>query len=166
MDYRKLISDKILSRETAASLVSMWKHERATIVFSNGCFDIIHPGHAQYLSEAAALGHKLVLGVNTDKSVARLKGKARPIIPEKERCRLLASFVFVDAIVLFDEDTPLELIAQLLPDVLVKGKDYTVDQIVGADIVLQNGGKVETIELVEGFSTSKLIEQIGKLSDK
>ncbi|PKP05190.1 MAG: D-glycero-beta-D-manno-heptose 1-phosphate adenylyltransferase [Bacteroidetes bacterium HGW-Bacteroidetes-6] len=166
MDYRKLISDKILSRETAASLVSMWKHEGATIVFSNGCFDIIHPGHAQYLAEAAALGHKLILGVNTDKSVTKLKGKGRPIIPEKERCHLLASFLFVDAIVLFDEDTPLGLITLLLPDVLVKGKDYTINQIVGADIVLQNGGKVETIELVEGFSTSKLIERIAKLSHK
>jgi len=163
MDCRQLISNKILSREQLLERVKTWKSEGLSIVFSNGCFDIIHPGHAQYLASAAALGDKLVLGVNTDISVSRLKGYARPVIPEKDRCQLLASFQFIDAVCLFDEDTPLELINTVIPDILVKGKDYSIDQIVGADIVLQNGGKVETIELVEGFSTTSLINKIKKL---
>ena len=163
MDCRKLISEKIMSREQLKQRVNTWRTERQTIVFSNGCFDIIHPGHAQYLAAAAALGSRLVIGVNTDDSVKRLKGAARPVISENERCLLLASFQFVDAVCLFDEDTPLELIKSIIPDVLVKGKDYTIDQIVGADVVLQHGGKVETIELVEGFSTSSLIEKIKRI---
>ena len=163
MDCRKLISEKIISREQLIQRVNTWRTERQTIVFSNGCFDIIHPGHAQYLAAAAALGSRLVIGVNTDDSVKRLKGAARPVISENERCLLLASFQFVDAVCLFDEDTPLELIKSIIPDVLVKGKDYTIDQIVGADFVLQHGGKVETIELVEGFSTSSLIEKIKRI---
>jgi len=158
-----LISEKIMSREQLIQRVNTWRSERQTIVFSNGCFDIIHPGHAQYLAAAAALGSRLVIGVNTDESVKRLKGAARPVISENERCLLLASFQFVDAVCLFDEDTPLKLIESIIPDILVKGKDYTIDQIVGADVVLQHGGKVETIELVEGFSTSSLIEKIKKI---
>ncbi|MDX9932217.1 MAG: D-glycero-beta-D-manno-heptose 1-phosphate adenylyltransferase [Bacteroidales bacterium] len=152
-----------MSREQLIQRVNTWRSERQTIVFSNGCFDIIHPGHAQYLAAAAALGSRLVIGVNTDESVKRLKGAARPVISENERCLLLASFQFVDAVCLFDEDTPLKLIESIIPDILVKGKDYTIDQIVGADVVLQHGGKVETIELVEGFSTSSLIEKIKKI---
>ncbi|HPB01859.1 MAG TPA: D-glycero-beta-D-manno-heptose 1-phosphate adenylyltransferase [Bacteroidales bacterium] len=163
MDCRPLISEKIMSREQLIQRVNTWRSERQTIVFSNGCFDIIHPGHAQYLAAAAALGSRLVIGVNTDESVKRLKGAARPVISENERCLLLASFQFVDAVCLFDEDTPLKLIESIIPDILVKGKDYTIDQIVGADVVLQHGGKVETIELVEGFSTSSLIEKIKKI---
>ena len=143
--------------------VSAWKNTQQTIVFSNGCFDIIHPGHAQYLAQAAALGDRLIIVINSDNSVTRLKGSSRPIIPEKERCLLLASFQFVDAVCIFDEDTPLNLIKSIKPDILVKGKDYSVEQIVGADFVLQNGGKVETIDMVEGFSTSILIEKIKKL---
>jgi len=163
MDCRQQILNKIVSREQLIQRVNTWRTERQTIVFSNGCFDIIHPGHAQYLAAAAALGSRLVLGVNTDQSVQRLKGMQRPVISENDRCLLLASFLFIDAVCLFDEDTPLELIKSIIPDILVKGKDYTVDQIVGADIVLQHGGKVETIELVEGYSTSALIEKIKKL---
>ncbi|MGD9493762.1 MAG: D-glycero-beta-D-manno-heptose 1-phosphate adenylyltransferase [Bacteroidales bacterium] len=163
MDCRPLISEKIMSREQLIQRVNTWRSERQTIVFSNGCFDIIHPGHAQYLAAAAALGSRLVIGVNTDESVKKLKGAARPVISENERCLLLASFQFVDAVCLFDEDTPLKLIESIIPDILVKGKDYTIDQIVGADVVLQHGGKVETIELVEGFSTSSLIEKIKKI---
>ncbi len=163
MDCRPLISEKIMSREQLIQRVNTWRSERLTIVFSNGCFDIIHPGHAQYLAAAAALGSRLVIGVNTDESVKKLKGAARPVISENERCLLLASFQFVDAVCLFDEDTPLKLIESIIPDILVKGKDYTIDQIVGADVVLQHGGKVETIELVEGFSTSSLIEKIKRI---
>lgn len=163
MDCRQQILNKIVSREQLIQRVNTCRTERQTIVFSNGCFDIIHPGHAQYLAAAAALGSRLVIGVNTDDSVKRLKGASRPVISENERCLLLASFQFVDAVCLFDEDTPLELIKSIIPDVLVKGKDYTIDQIVGADVVLQHGGKVETIELVEGFSTSSLIEKIKRI---
>jgi len=163
MDCRQQILNKIVSREQLIQRVNTWRNERQTIVFSNGCFDIIHPGHARYLASAAALGSRLVLGVNTDQSVQRLKGMQRPVISENDRCELLASFQFIDAVCLFDEDTPLELIKSIVPDILVKGKDYTVDQIVGADIVLQHGGKVETIELVEGYSTSALIEKIKAL---
>ncbi|MPM03988.1 Bifunctional protein HldE [bioreactor metagenome] len=163
MDYRQQINNKIHSRESLVNAVNTWRSEGLSVVFTNGCFDIIHPGHAQYLSAAAALGDRLVIGVNTDDSIKRLKGNARPVIPEKERCLLLASFQFADAICLFDEDTPLQLITSIMPDVLVKGKDYNIDQIVGADVVLQNGGKVETIELVEGFSTTTLIEKIRQL---
>lgn len=163
MDFRKLISEKVMTREQLIQRANTWRTERQTIVFSNGCFDIIHPGHALYLAAAAALGSRLVLGVNTDDSVKRLKGAPRPIISENERCLLLASFQFVDAVCLFNEDTPLELIKTIIPDILVKGKDYTIDQIVGADVVLQHGGKVETIELVEGFSTSSLIEKIKRI---
>ncbi|HBG71685.1 MAG: D-beta-D-heptose 1-phosphate adenosyltransferase [Bacteroidetes bacterium GWF2_43_63] len=163
MDFRKLISEKVMTREQLIQRANTWRTERQTIVFSNGCFDIIHPGHALYLAAAAALGSRLVLGVNTDDSVKRLKGASRPIISENERCLLLASFQFVDAVCLFDEDTPLQLIESIIPDILVKGKDYTIDQIVGADVVLQHGGKVETIELVEGFSTSSLIEKIKRI---
>jgi len=163
MDHRQQILNKIVSREQLIQRVNTWRNERQTIVFSNGCFDIIHPGHARYLAAAAAFGSRLVLGVNTDQSVQRLKGLQRPVISENDRCQLLASFQFIDAVCLFDEDTPLELIKSIVPDVLVKGKDYTADQIVGADVVLQNGGKVETIELVEGYSTSSLIQKIKTL---
>lgn len=163
MDFRQQINDKIMTREQLIQRVNTWRSERQTVVFSNGCFDIIHPGHALYLAAAAALGNRLVLGINTDDSVKRLKGAPRPIISERERSILLASFQFVDAVCLFDEDTPLQLIESIIPDVLVKGKDYTVDQIVGADVVLNHGGKVETIELVEGFSTTSLIEKIKRI---
>ncbi len=163
MDYRNQIKSKILSRNDLLAQVSFWKRNNESIVFSNGCFDIIHPGHVRYLAAAAALGNKLVIGVNTDSSVKRIKGPSRPLIGEEERCEMLASFTFVDAVCLFDEDTPLELIKSIVPHFLVKGKDYSPEQIVGADIVLSFGGKVETIDLVEGYSTTSLIQKIKKL---
>ena len=123
----------------------------------------MHAGHVEYLEKARAKGDFLVIGLNTDASVKRLKGEDRPIIAEKSRARILAALGFVDMVVLFDEDTPYELIQALLPDVLVKGKDYEISNIVGADIVLGNGGKVETIELVEGLSTTSVIEKVRKL---
>ena len=163
MNFIKLINNKIMSHAQLLQNVSAWKNTQQTIVFSNGCFDIIHPGHAPYLAQAAALGDRLIIGTNPYNSVTRLKGSSRPIIPEKERCLWLSSFQFVDEVCIFDEDTPLNLIKSIKPDILVKGKDYSVEQIVGADFVLQNGGKVETIDMVEGFSTSILIEKIKKL---
>jgi len=123
-------------------------------VFTNGCFDLVHRGHIDYLSKAADLGDVLIIGLNSDDSVSRLKGSKRPIIDQQSRALLLASFFFVTAIVIFEEDTPYALISVVEPDVLVKGADYSVNEIVGSDIVLQRGGKVVTLEYLPGFSTS------------
>ena len=131
------------------------------IVFTNGCFDILHRGHIEYLSMARDLGVVLIIGLNTDDSVKRIKGEGRPVQDETSRALILASLRFVEAIILFDEDTPYDLISMIKPDVLVKGGDYTEETIVGADIVKANGGEVVTIPLVEGYSTSGLIEVIG-----
>src|SRR5690606_8770159 len=130
------------------------------IVFTNGCFDIVHLGHIDYLEKARALGDKLVLGLNTDASVSALKGAARPVVDETARARLMAAMEFVDAVILFSEPTPLQLIQTISPDILVKGDDYTVENIVGADFVTSNGGEVKTIPLVKGYSTSTIIEKI------
>jgi rfaE bifunctional protein nucleotidyltransferase chain/domain len=130
------------------------------IVFTNGCFDIVHLGHIDYLEKAKDKGDVLVLGLNTDQSIQRLKGKNRPIIDQTARARLMAALEFVDFVILFEDETPLNLIEAIKPDILVKGNDYQTSNIVGADIVLSNGGKVETIELVPGYSTSALIELI------
>jgi len=141
--------------------VEIWKFNNQPVVFTNGCFDILHLGHVDYLEKAAELGKKLIIGVNTDASVKKLgKGKNRPINDEYARMRILAALGFVDAVILFSEPTPLELITALKPSILIKGNDYSVDTIVGADVVLKNGGKVETIELVEGYSTTKIINKI------
>ena len=130
------------------------------IVFTNGCFDIVHLGHIDYLEKAKGKGDVLVLGLNTDQSIQNLKGKNRPIIDQTARSRLIAALEFVDFVILFEDETPLNLIEVIKPDILVKGNDYQTSNIVGADIVLSNGGKVETIELVPGYSTSALIELI------
>ena len=133
---------------------------RQKIVFTNGCFDVLHFGHVHYLLEAKKLGDVLVVGLNSDDSVRRLKGPSRPINGEKERAFVLAALSFVDYVVLFDEDTPENLIKTVRPDVLVKGGDYALDQIVGADFVRQNGGTVTTIPFVEGYSSTQIIEQL------
>lgn len=141
--------------------VEIWKFNNQQVVFTNGCFDILHLGHVDYLEKAAALGKKLVIGVNTDASVKTLdKGKNRPINDEQARMRILAALGFVNAVILFSEPTPLELITTLKPNILVKGNDYSVENIVGADVVLENGGEVKTIELVEGYSTTTIINKI------
>ena len=152
--------DKIKNKEEAHQLVSYWKDQGLEVVFTNGCFDILHLGHVDYLEKSRMLGDKLVLGLNSDDSVRRLKGETRPVNGLDARARILASLQFVDLVVPFEEDTPLELISFLKPDVLVKGKDYDISNIVGADVVIENGGKVETIELVDGFSTTSIIEKI------
>jgi rfaE bifunctional protein nucleotidyltransferase chain/domain len=151
---------KIVSREQAIAQADKWRAEGQQLVFTNGCFDIVHLGHIDYLEKARSLGSKLVLGLNTDASVSRIKGPLRPVVNEYARSRLMAALAFVDLVVLFDEPTPLELIEAVQPDILVKGDDYTVATIVGADFVLDRGGKVETISLVPGYSTTKLIERI------
>ena len=134
-------------------------HQRK-IVFTNGCFDVLHFGHVHYLLEARKLGDLLVVGLNSDDSVRRLKGSSRPINGEKERAFVLAALNCVDYVVLFEEDTPEELIKVVCPHVLVKGGDYAIDQIVGADFVKRNGGTVTTIPFVEGYSSTQIIEQL------
>jgi rfaE bifunctional protein nucleotidyltransferase chain/domain len=130
------------------------------VVFTNGCFDLLHMGHVDYLEKARNLGDLLVVGLNTDASVQRLKGPERPISPEVSRGRVMAALAFVDAVILFDEETPLELISAIKPDILVKGSDYNIGNIVGADVVMANGGEVKTIDLVNGFSTTQLVNKI------
>lgn len=153
-------SQKILSQDALAKLVKVWQAQGEKVVFTNGCFDIVHLGHIDYLEKARALGGKLVVGINTDASVKRLKGESRPVIDEYARCRMIAALAFVDAVCLFDEDTPKSLIEKISPDILTKGSDYSLENIVGADFVIAKGGEVKTIDLVEGFSTSKIIDKI------
>ena len=153
-------SQKILSQEALAEQVRAWQVQGEKVVFTNGCFDIVHLGHIDYLEKARALGGKLVVGINTDASVKRLKGESRPVVDEYARCRMIAALAFVDAVCLFDEDTPKSLIEKISPDILTKGSDYTPKNIVGADFVVAKGGEVKTIDLVEGFSTSKIIDKI------
>lgn len=152
------IHEKIFSQDQLRSRLNMWRFLENKIVFTNGCFDIIHLGHIDYLAKAADLGDKLIIGLNSDKSTRIIKGPNRPITDESSRSIILASFSFVDAVVLFDEETPFELIKAVIPDILVKGADYSIDQIVGADIVVQNGGRVQTLNYLPGYSTT-LIEQ-------
>ncbi len=157
-----LSHNKILTSSDLEQRVLAWKGDNQKLVFTNGCFDILHLGHIDYLEKARTLGDILLVGVNTDQSVRMLKGVDRPVNDEYSRLRMLAALGFVDAVTLFDEDTPLNLIKRVLPDILVKGNDYNISNIVGADVVLQSGGKVETIDLVDGFSTTGIIEKLKK----
>jgi rfaE bifunctional protein nucleotidyltransferase chain/domain len=154
------ILSKILDRDALAKQVSVWQFKGRKIVFTNGCFDILHLGHIDYLSKAADAGDVLVVGVNTDRSVQGLKGAGRPINGQEQRARVLASLFFVDAVVLFDEETPYELIRTAQPDVLVKGADYTPESIVGYDLVTARGGRVITIDLLPGYSTTAIEQKI------
>jgi D-beta-D-heptose 7-phosphate kinase/D-beta-D-heptose 1-phosphate adenosyltransferase len=150
--------DKILPRETLLERYGRPRKER--LVFTNGCFDILHRGHVEYLHHARALGDRLVVGLNTDASVERLKGPGRPVVPQEDRASVLAGLESVDAVTLFHEDTPQALIAALLPDVLVKGGDYTLEGVVGRESVEAAGGEVKLIPFVQGRSTTELIETI------
>lgn len=158
----KKIQSKIQSWETIQASASKWKSAGEKIVFTNGCFDILHFGHIHYLAEASDLGDRLVIGLNSAASVKRLKGEHRPINDEATRQHLLAALEFVDAVVIFEEDTPLELIRIILPDVIVKGGDWKPEQIVGSDIVLANGGEVKSLAFKEGYSTTSIEEKIRK----
>tara|TARA_B100000674_G_C37948074_1_gene965886 strand:- start:1802 stop:2272 length:471 start_codon:yes stop_codon:yes gene_type:complete len=140
----------------------IWRMKNQKTVFTNGCFDILHVGHARYLKEAAALGDLLIVGLNTDESVRNLKGCNRPIVPENERAEMLCHLEVVNAVVLFGEQTPLKLIEALNPQVLVKGGDWSVEDIVGSDIVLKNGGLVKSLSLIEGRSTTNIVDKILK----
>ena len=134
-----------------------------TLVFTNGCFDLLHPGHVEYLVQARALGDLLVVGLNSDDSVRRLKGTRRPLVAEEDRATVLAGLRSVDAVTVFDEDTPLELIRELLPDVLVKGGDYDLGGIVGQEVVEQAGGDVRVLPLVEGYSTTNILNRLKEI---
>ena len=151
---------KICSWDEASKIVGDWQKENMKVVFTNGCFDILHLGHVDYLEKSRNLGDKMVVGVNSDRSVSDLKGPSRPVSDELSRTRVMASLAFVDLVVIFGEETPFELISKLKPDILVKGSDYLAENIVGADIVIANGGEVKTIDLVEGYSTSNVIKFI------
>lgn len=157
------LSSKILDREQLRRACALWNFKEMKVVFTNGCFDILHLGHIEYLAKAANLGDVLVIGMNSDHSVHRIKGDSRPINDEHSRSMVLASLEFVTAVVLFDEETPYELIKIIQPDILVKGRDYKIKEIVGHDIVLAKGGKVKTIELTLGYSTTGIEQKILKL---
>ena len=153
-------SRRVLSRSDAASFAQRLRDAGKTVVFTNGVFDLVHPGHVRYLREARALGDALIVGVNADESVRRNKGESRPVTQEDERAELIAALACVDAVTVFGEDTPAEIIRAIQPDVLVKGADWAADQIVGRDTVEARGGKVVRIAVEEGYSTSALLNKI------
>ncbi|MCB5251375.1 MAG: D-glycero-beta-D-manno-heptose 1-phosphate adenylyltransferase [Candidatus Cloacimonadaceae bacterium] len=154
------LTDKIIARAESSELGKKLHESGGKIVFTNGCFDIIHAGHVSYLSAAKALGDILILGLNSDKSVKKLKGKSRPINTQQDRATVLAAFSFVDYVIIFEEDTPYELIKELQPDILVKGGDWHRDQIVGSDLVLKRGGKVLSLSYVQGLSTTNILDKL------
>lgn len=156
------IKNKIQDWATASQTVKQWQQVGQEVVFTNGCFDLIHYGHIQYLAEAASLGHKLIVGLNSKASISRLKGAHRPIKDDKSRLHVMASLQFVDLVVEFDQDTPLELITMLEPDILVKGGDWKKEAIVGSSVVLAKGGRVKSLLFAEGYSTTALEQKIIK----
>ncbi|MBK7965146.1 MAG: D-glycero-beta-D-manno-heptose 1-phosphate adenylyltransferase [Bacteroidetes bacterium] len=160
MSHLDHIQKKLMNSEQLIDQLNQWQKEGCKIVFSNGCFDILHLGHVDYLAQAADFGDKMVIGLNTDSSVSRIKGPTRPINDERSRAMVLAGLEFVAAIILFDEPTPYELIRLVQPDVLVKGADYKPEDIVGYDIVTAKGGTVKTIPFVDGYSTTKIEQRI------
>lgn len=157
------IKDKIFDRATLAQKADEWRGNGKTIVFTNGCFDILHKGHLEILARSAEFGDILVVALNTDASVRKLKGDHRPVNQEDFRLYMMASLEIVDAVILFDEETPAELIAAITPDILVKGGDYAVDQIAGAKHVIEHGGEVKIVPIVKGYSTSGIIAAIQSL---
>ena len=172
LDFQKMgnqenIQSKIFHDfDSVSGIISEWKKNKEKIVFTNGCFDLIHRGHIESLALSADKGTKCIVGLNTDRSVALLKGDDRPLIDQYSRAYTLAAISFIDAVILFDEETPYELIKKVLPDVLIKGSDYEIEEIAGFDVVLANGGEVARIELVPGFSTSSLIRKIKQLKNE
>src|ERR1035437_4666175 len=160
MNQLEIVQSKTVDLNTLVQIRQSLKSLHKKVVFTNGCFDILHLGHVQYLAQARELGDCLIVGLNTDESVSKIKGSDRPVQKNESRSTILASLQFVDYVVFFNEETPLALIQQLIPDVLTKGADYTVNTIVGASIVLEHGGEVKTIELIEGHSTTKIITNL------
>lgn len=163
MKKPEIIPFKIYTPDQMIQAVYRWRFLGKSISFTNGCFDILHAGHIASLSEAAKEGDILVVGLNSDASTKRLKGNERPVNNENSRALLLASFEIVDAVTIFEEDTPYELITAIMPDVIVKGGDYTMDQMIGAKEVMANGGRVVINPIVEGFSTTGIIGKIKEL---
>lgn len=159
MSTKTHFSEKVFNLDSISEKVNNWKSKNH-IVFTNGCFDILHIGHIDYLFKASKLGDKLIVGVNTDKSIQRIKGENRPIQNESSRASILAALSCVDAVVLFHEDTPKQLIELIQPNTLVKGADYKIEDIEGSDFVIANGGSVETIPFLKGYSTSHIINSI------
>lgn len=162
MDKLEFIKSKIVDKESLEKLINFWKFKNKTIVFTNGCFDIIHRGHIEYLASTANEGDVLIIGINTDNSVRKIKGENRPVQDEYARALTLASLTFVTSVILFDEETPYNLINFIKPDILVKGSDYKPEDIVGNDIVASNGGKIVTINFIEGYSTTNIINKLIK----
>ena len=162
----EIIRNKIIPRESLGHQLSLWRFLSKKIVFTNGCFDILHLGHVDYLAKAADEGDVLIVGLNTDASTRGLKGPTRPINDQHQRSMILASLHFVDAVVFFDEPTPYELIRDIQPDVLIKGSDYKPEQIAGFDIVMAKGGTVKTIDFVPGYSTTLIEEKIRNVAIK
>jgi len=161
MTHSEIIHSKLfINAEDFGPTLHQWKQEGRQLVFTNGCFDLVHRGHVDSLIKAAELGDRLIVGLNSDQSVKLLKGENRPLVDQQSRAVLLASLLMVDAVVIFDEATPYELIRSIQPDVLVKGSEYQIEEIAGSDIVLASGGRVERIDLTEGFSTTDLIQKI------
>ncbi len=160
MNKLEIVRSRIYSLDSITRTCYQWRLLGKKIVFTNGCFDILHLGHIEYLAKAAEIGGKFIIGMNSDASVKKIKGNHRPINDEYSRSMVLASLRFVDAVVLFDDETPYELIKAIQPDVLVKGKDYLEENIVGYDIVTGKGGKVMTVDLTEGYSTTSIEEKI------
>jgi D-beta-D-heptose 7-phosphate kinase/D-beta-D-heptose 1-phosphate adenosyltransferase len=156
----------VLSRDAAAAAAERWRAEGRKVVFTNGVFDLLHPGHVRYLQAARAEGDALIVAVNADRSVRANKGPSRPVVPEAERAELVAALACVDAVVVFDEDTPAEIIRSIQPDVLVKGADWAADQIVGRDTVEARGGKVVRVPVEQGWSTSSMIERVQQIRAK
>jgi len=165
MDKLELIKNKIFfEKEEAFNLLQTWRFKEEKIVFTNGCFDLVHRGHLEYLASAASMGNKMILGLNTDASVQKLKGLDRPINDEYSRALLLASLGYIDMIIFFGEQTPYDLINFVQPDILVKGSDYNAEDIVGYDIVKGKGGEIKTLDFIEGFSSTGIINKIIRTS--
>ena len=156
----EILNSKILDKERLLIKLTDWKKENKKIVFTNGCFDLIHLGHIEVIARSADLGDILIIGVNTDNSIKRLKGSNRPIVEEISRAKQLAALEFVDAVVFFDQDTPIDLIKMINPNVITKGGDYNIDQVIGSDTVTHNNGEVVIIPLTQGYSTTSILEKI------
>lgn len=163
MDYLTHLRQKIVTDpKKLDQTLAQWHFQSKKIVFTNGCFDILHRGHVEYLAQAAALGNKLIVALNSDASIKRLKGEGRPVNDGIARATVISALEFVDLVIFFDEDTPYNIISHIMPNILVKGADYQTKDIVGYDLVTQNGGEVVTLEFVDGFSTTSVLNKIQK----
>lgn len=162
MNLFQQIEAKIYDKKRLLRKINQWRFRDDKIVFSNGCFDLLHAGHVSTIAQAASFGDRLIIAINSDASVRKLKGEKRPLQKEANRALLIAAMQYVDAVIIFEEETPEELIKAILPDVLVKGGDYKIEEVVGSDIVLKNGGKVELAKFLDTYSSSNIIAQINE----